>query len=57
MLRVIVSERLGGVFEQSMPASLRFQHQGECRIALYADGLERIHLDRDGEAHEGSEQG
>jgi hypothetical protein len=48
-------EAVRRVIEQPVPARLRLQQQREGRIAGDPDLLDRVHLDRDGEAHGGSE--
>ena len=36
---------------EPVAAALRLQRQGEAAVAVDVDGLERVHLDRDGERH------
>src|SRR6516165_6469979 len=48
---VVQSQRVGQVMEQGMPASLRLEREGESRIRIDVDPIDRIHLDRNGEGH------
>ncbi len=48
---VAQAQRLGQVVEQRMAAGLRLEREGEGRIRIDVDRVDRIHLDRDGETH------
>jgi hypothetical protein len=45
-------EPVGRIIGQTMPAGLRFQHQGKSGIAADIDPLDRVHLDGNIEGHE-----
>ena len=48
---VFVTQRLGGVMEHAVPASLSGEHERKARIAGNGDRFHGVHLDGDSEAH------
>ena len=51
MRPVAVAELARQVVVEPMAAALGLERQGEGAVAVDVDGLERVHLDRDGERH------
>ena len=46
-----VAELARQIVVEAMAAGLGLERQGEAAVAVDVDGLERVHLDRDGERH------